>query len=323
MALPLAAGVASSCSHPPASPSNIPAPGRHGESAIACALPVQVLSRDGGPVEVHFRNPVVAANGVEIEKVECRPGSGSLFPIGLTQVSCEVRDETTVVAQCAFGIRVIFRRLAHERFLAFGDSITNGFVPPELTTESFGLGPLDAGSSRSYPYKLNVLLRERFPTQPIEIENAGRGGEHTTGGEERLPDRIDDTDPDVLLLLEGINDIPFRSAGDILANLEQMVRIAQNRGVLVIIATLTPLGPDRERNSPGAQARVADVNRGIFDIARRYNLGRVVDLFTLFSTNPELMASDQKHPNLEGQTAIAQAFFTEIISRWETVQGAN
>ena len=62
------------------------------------------------------------------------------------------------------------------------------------------LGPPD-----TYPFKLEQMLLERYPSQEIVVANEGKGGEDTQGGARRFPGLLDADNPEVLLLLEGIN----------------------------------------------------------------------------------------------------------------------
>src|SRR4029453_12631701 len=59
------------------------------------------------------------------------------------------------------------------RILAFGDSMTEGTTSTPVTNQLFRL---DAGLSRSYPFKLQTLATQRYSAQTIEVLNAGHAG---------------------------------------------------------------------------------------------------------------------------------------------------
>jgi lysophospholipase L1-like esterase len=326
----LVTAVASGCSNSPSAPSQLTSPiGSQGSTFPGCQGTLDAYSYDGGPVAVTYPQslPGVVSN---TETVTCTPPSGSLFPVGSTNVMCVAQGSAGVRSWCALSVSVLIRRLTRRRFLAFGDSITAGYIPPPTTTSASASLPLDwstiplaAGSSSSYPFKLEKLLIERHPVTPITVENAGVGGETTGSGRRRLPEVLDRFQPEVLLLLEGSNDLGVRSAQEVVDNLRTMVSLAQGRGVAVLIATLTPLSAARERESPGITARLQEVNVGISRIAAELGLGRAVDLFSVFSANPSYLSADGKHPTELGHSAIAETFYRAILDRFEMVSSTS
>lgn len=98
--------------------------------------------------------------------------------------------------------------------LAFGDSLTAG---------------VGAAPSESYPAVLERLSGRR-------VINAGGSGEVTAEGLARLPQVLEDTAPDLLLLLEGGNDILRNLDPETTrANLAAMIELAQARGIPVVL----------------------------------------------------------------------------------------
>ena len=63
----------------------------------------------------------------------------------------------------------------------------------------------------------------------------------------------------------------------------------------------------------GANARIQALNLRIKQLAVEFNLGPVVDLYSLFESNPQLLGMDGLHPSAQGQTRIAEAFAEEIV----------
>ena len=243
--------------------------------------------------------------------VACAPEAGSLFPIGETEVRCTAIDADTASAACGFAIRVrVSQTLLRTKFVAFGDSITDGAI---------SLAPLIMlAGPETYPYKLEQMLLQKYPTQAFTVVNSGKGGEDTREGAARLPSVIQAEQPEVLLLLEGINHINELSNARQVSALETMVAEAQRRNVEVIIATVMPVTPAFSQYRSTTVPKIRDLNERIFQIANEHGLGNVVDLFALFEANPGLIGRDGVHPTSEGQTRIAEAFRDEIVRRYES-----
>ena len=213
-------------------------------------------------------------------------------------------------ASCGFGVTVrVSQAIAKTKFTAFGDSITAGAisVAPLVT--------LDV--PETYPFKLEQMLRERYPAQSIVVVNRGKGGEDTIKGAVRLPEVLEADQPEVLLLLEGINNIGLATNRQVTA-LRTMITTAQGRGVDVIIATVMPMLPTSHVYKSTVPAQIGALNTQIFALALQYGLGSPVDLYGLFDANPHLIGKDGLHPTAEGQTRIAEAFRDEIVRRYDT-----
>ncbi len=99
----------------------------------------------------------------------------------------------------------------------------------------------------AYPARLADALRARYADQgDIVVFNEGRAGEFAVDGKVRLPDAIKAGTPQVLLLMEGANDINFlgrRGVTRVVIALEDMIKDAQRRGVIVFVATLPAQRP--------------------------------------------------------------------------------
>jgi lysophospholipase L1-like esterase len=103
---------------------------------------------------------------------------------------------------------------ARGTILAFGDSLTVG---------------VGTDKAKSYPSVLAQL-------SSLRVVNAGVSGEVTAEGLARLAETIDRTSPDLLILLEGGNDILRNQDLKVTkTNLAEMIELAQNRGVEVVL----------------------------------------------------------------------------------------
>src|SRR5688572_6968825 len=100
-------------------------------------------------------------------------------------------------------------RLSVTRFTAFGDSITWGTAsPPGAAFNLPGLFAFPvAPPSYSYPSQLQKLFTVQYEGQTLSISNEGWPGEAVADGLTRIPEAIAATNPEVLLLLHGANDL--------------------------------------------------------------------------------------------------------------------
>jgi acyl-CoA thioesterase I len=289
--------VLSACSgkHPTA-----PSPG----PTIACPADMHVEAASGQTAfPVSYPNPTIMGGKPPVSET-CTPPSGQPFDLGTTTVSCHGVDADAREAVCTFAVIVQppAPQLSLTRFMAFGDSLTEGKVSmiPELTLPA------------SYTLKLTDMLRGRYYDQQIDVINEGLGGRKAVEDIDRFDQALDATHPQAVLLMEGTNDLgelvddnvdPVRDA------LETMALHATTRGLPVFLATLPPQKPPASKGS-----LVPELNGKIVTIAklRHFNL---VDVYGAFHGDLTLIGSDGVHPTDAGHAVIAQAFFDQITAR--------
>lgn len=179
-----------------------------------------------------------------------------------------------LLAACGGDVPTLAPLPADARVLAFGDSLTRG---------------TGAREAESYPA---VLARRIGRT----VVNAGIPGELSAEGRARLPGVLDETRPDLLVLLHGGNDILRGRDRDALrANLRAMVDAARQRDVPVVLVGV----PDRSLLS----LDTAEVYR---TLAERFNVPLVDEAVADILSESELR-SDRIHPNAAGYRRLAAA----------------
>ena len=206
-------------------------------------------------------------------------------------------------------------RLTATRFLSFGDSLTLG------TTSVPSIRFLEEMPD-SYPFKLQRLLTQRYTAQTVAVLNDGIGGEmassptlHSPGGDVRLPQSVDTHRPEVVLLMEGTNDLQVLNPIDALEALEGMVRNARVRGARVFLATIPPQKPGF-RTNPASMALVPGFNDQIRALAAREG-ATLVDVYGRMVGRPDLLGPDGLHPVPQGYDLMAQIFFDTIRATLE------
>jgi lysophospholipase L1-like esterase len=199
--------------------------------------------------------------------------------------------------------------LTATRFVAFGDSLTEGVTSLDLATQRKAL------ASQPYPQLLQSLLSDRYTTQTFTIQNRGHAGEQAQDGMSRLIDVLRQDQPQVLLLLEGFNDLTaFGSKGitRAIGSIESMIKEARGRGVKVFLATLPP----ERASSPKALPS---------DLFEKFNSelaktaqdegATLVDLSHMVTV--AAIGDDGVHPTDSGYQQLASAYFTVVRATLE------
>lgn len=198
------------------------------------------------------------------------------------------------------------------RILAFGDSMTAGTTSPPLAVHG-----LTAGLPQSYPFKLQDLLAARYTAQTIVVLNAGQPGEQATAGQKRFGSAVSEAKPDVILLMQGANDLNAARNQQVnaaitaaVSALEEMVKEAERRRIPVMVATLPPQRPPK-----GAPANyLARLNDAIRVMAAKKG-GILVDVHALM---PEpFIGQDGLHPTESGYQRVAEIFADAIRANYE------
>lgn len=248
--------------------------------------------------------------------VTCAPASGTAFPVGSTTVTCDAVDRANREASCSFFVSVTRPRLVATRFLAFGDSLTLGVTSAAPTI-------LLANRPDSYPFKLGTLLTARYQTQTPESLNDGVGGETAARtpasqsvGRLRLPGSLDANQPEVLLLMEGTNDLLSGQSGadNALIALEEMVTLGKGSSIRVFLATIPPQRPGGRRDRVAKM--IPGFNDSIRQIAARQGVP-LVDVYSALKDRLDLIGVDDLHPTPQGYDVIAQTFFEVIRATLE------
>lgn len=163
--------------------------------------------------------------------------------------------------------------------VAFGDSLTEG---------------VGTNESNNYP---NVLAK----LSGFNVVNAGVSGETTSEGLIRLPSVIEEYKPNLLILLEGGNDIlRNQSAKTIESNLDKMINIALDNGIQVVLIGV----PEKSLFSSSAPF--------YSHLAEKYDLVFDSSLIASLLRSPS-KKSDSVHFNTAGYASLAEGIY-ELLS---------
>lgn len=166
--------------------------------------------------------------------------------------------------------------------LAFGDSLT------------YGTGASSA--SKSYPAVLQKMLG-------VKVINEGIAGEISENGLKRLEKILQKSDPDILILCHGGNDILRRyDLKKMRQNIESMVTLAQQKNIKVILIAVPKLN--------GIFISSASMYE---KIAKKMNIKLENDVLEDIINDVNLK-SDQVHPNDKGYEKMAKAIKKVILN---------
>ena len=159
--------------------------------------------------------------------------------------------------------------------LAFGDSLT------------FGTG---ATPDTSYPAVLSQLLGR-------QVVNAGVPGELSSQGLLRLPELLEQTSPELVILVHGGNDLLRKQNRDQLEqNLSQMITLIRQHGAQVILASVPAPGI---RLSPAPEYQ---------RVSNQFGLPLENQIISELLRDPSMKA-DPIHPNADGYQKLATALW--------------
>ena len=141
-----------------------------------------------------------------------------------------------------------------DKIVAFGDSLT------------FGVG---SKNNATYPQILSELTG-------LTVINAGISGETTSGGLKRFAQVLEQHAPELVILMEGGNDILRNHSSETTKNnLASMIQIAQSKNIAVVLIGV----PEKKLFSDSAPfyAELADEYNLVFDEETLSNLLRTAE----------------------------------------------
>ena len=160
--------------------------------------------------------------------------------------------------------------------LAFGDSLTYGSGAPE---------------DKSYPAFLQRLTGR-------QVINAGNPGEVSRDGLNRLSELLEQIQPDLLVLCHGGNDLLRQyDLAETKSNVQQMVRLAQQQGIGVILLGVPKPKLFLMQSAPFYR-----------EIAEEFKIPLETDIVPTVVGDSSLK-SDAIHPNARGYQLIGEAVY--------------
>jgi lysophospholipase L1-like esterase len=318
--------------------------------AITCpTAPSPVTTGNRQSAVVSYSSPAVTGGTAPVSVI-CTPPSGSTFNVGSTAVTCIATDAVRRTASCSFAVSVILPQphLGVTTILAFGDSITEGEVPVAGEFRELSIRPMFVEPNNAYPADLTLLLAQRYTAQGasrvdaftigagnmnnicttdppramtsgIVVINAGCLGEQAGSPAtlSRLNDMIVRYHPDVLLLLEGVNDLSSgASIPGAVQSVQRLILAARSLEVRVFVGTLLP---EIAGKVNGNAANLIKPFNSLLALVATSAGATVVDLYGDIVTDVTDWISpyDGLHPTEAGYQEMARVWFNSIKNAFE------
>lgn len=207
-----------------------------------------------------------------------------------------------------------FREVGPLNICFFGDSITQG---------SFEIDTCDQLSV--YHHRLGEMLKDLFPKMPINIINAGRGGDTTTDALARMERDVLCHHPDITVVYFGTNDVWYDDLSVFTKNMEEIIARLKASGSLIILMTGTHMNKAVREDLPeyyrGIAERMAVRQHGgqvekVFAITRSIAASHNIPLVDIYAYYDELaaqnvdtdllLANGINHPTREAHLTFAR-----------------
>lgn len=200
-------------------------------------------------------------------------------------------------------------QIRYTRFLAFGDSLTEGLATPDQAPAPSIVSP---DYPKAYPSKLYGLLIGRYIDQTIEVRNAGRGGDRAGDSSTviRLNQAIAANPSDVMILWIGVNDLNGGAPIDpTVESVLGLADIGRSAGLQVLVCNLIA-----QASAATNAAKTVPFNG---QLAQR-TAARGYPLIDLFSQVPaSMLAPDGLHLTEAGNVLVAEVIFARLRDLYE------
>lgn len=204
------------------------------------------------------------------------------------------------------------------KIMAFGDSLTEGESLGQLLTPALH-DTGGAGVSSSYPAKLLGTLVATYTNQTsaLKVFNQGRGGEKVvgSGARDRLRNALLAQQPDILLLLHGVNDINDTSGTvpvqQVAEAIEELLELAAQHNVKHVFVGNLPQQKATTKATGGA--RIGQFNALLPAIVAEEG-ATLIDLNSAIAL--DMLMPDGLHITEAGNVKMAETFYAAIKARY-------
>lgn len=174
--------------------------------------------------------------------------------------------------------------------------------------------PTGPGNPKGYPHKLKAMMSETYSDQTIQIFNGGYGGERADQALPHLRDMIRQTQPEVMILFHGENDLINHSPiPNIIGAVEALIKEARGRGVIVLLSTIPIQNPNGTKRLQTTHL-VEPYNRELTKLGPDEG-AIMVDVYPFVPI--EMVAPDGLHLTKDGNQRLAEVYFAKLKALYE------
>jgi lysophospholipase L1-like esterase len=219
------------------------------------------------------------------------------------------------------------RREGPVTVVAFGDSVTHGAV---------AAGEMDYDSV--YWNRFRLMIQERYPYMPVNVINAGIGGDSAPRALGRMEDQVLRHRPDLVIVCFGLNDV-HRALADYLGGLRTIFEACRDTDVIFMTPNMlnTYVAEDTAEAYKNYAYRTAKMqNEGVFDkyIYSAVELAKsmgitVCDCYSKWKKLSEteditlLLANRINHPNRKMHELFANELFKIIFDEEQNTKESD
>ena len=167
---------------------------------------------------------------------------------------------------------------------------------------------LSAGYGIAHGSNWTDLLQEKLDThnKKVQLINASISGDTTANGVNRLPQALQQFQPELVLIELGANDgLRGLSPGHIKSNLELLIQFCLAAGSQVLLMEII-IPPNYGKKYTLALKQI------YHDLAGKYSLTLLPFFLEDIAIRPELMQSDGLHPNEKAQREISENLWLSL-----------
>jgi lysophospholipase L1-like esterase len=208
----------------------------------------------------------------------------------------------TLVNNLTAGTRLV-------KIVGFGDSITGVYY--------------HTGGRRAWPEMLGIALQRVCPLAKIEVINAGVSGGNTVSGLARMDKDVLAHQPDLVVIMFGMNDVAGISPEAYEANLRTMIQKCREVKSEVVLCTPNWIAPDNGARDLAKLMAYADIVR---KVGKELSVP-VADTFAAYAAVHgrdqrvwTLLMSDGIHPNMRGHKLFAEVMAETITGKRPTLE---
>ena len=192
------------------------------------------------------------------------------------------------------------------KIVCFGDSITGIYY--------------HSGGRRAWPEMLGIALKQIYPNSKATIVNSGLSDDSTIRALARFERDVLVHQPDVVVVMFGMNDIVRLPPDQFRDNLLKIVHLSQSSGAAVIVSTQNNI-LETEASGGRTNQKLAEFADVIRQIGRSEQIP-VADCYAAFETIRTrderawlMLLSDPFHPNMNGHKRIAEQVAVAITGK--------